>query len=60
MPYSGIDDRVTLNKNFEGFFYKLYAIKPRSVILERGEDSLKFAPFSPLTPHISHDASGSE
>ena len=46
--------------NFEGFFYKHQAIGPQSVIPELGEDSPKFAQFSPLTTHISHDDSGSE
>ena len=46
--------------NVKGFFYKHQAIKPRSIILECGEDSLKSAPFSPLIIHISHDGSGSE
>ena len=46
--------------NFKGFFYKHQAIKPRSIILERGEDSLKSTPFSPLIIHISHDGSGSK
>ena len=46
--------------NFEGFFYKHQAIRPRSIILEHGEDSLKSTPFSPLVTHIFHDDSGSE
>ena len=46
--------------NFRGILYKLYTIKPRSVIPKRGEGSPKFAPFSPLNSHISHDDSGSE
>jgi len=46
--------------NFRGILYKLYAIKPLSIILEHGKDSPKSAPFSPLTPHISHDDSGSK
>ena len=46
--------------NFREVLYKLYPIKPRFVIPERGEDSSKSALFSPLTPHISYDDSGSE
>ena len=46
--------------NFREVLYKLYPIKPRFVILERGEDSSKSTLFSPLTPHISYDDSGSE
>ena len=46
--------------NFREILYKLYVIKPRSVIPERGKGSLKSAPFSLLTPHISHDDSGSK
>ena len=46
--------------NFREVLYKLYLIKPRFVIPERGEDSSKSAPFSQLTPHISHDDSGFE
>ena len=44
--------------NFEGFFYKHQVIRPLSI--EHGKDSLKFAPFSPLITHISHDSSGSK
>ena len=46
--------------NFREVLYNLYPIKPRFVIPERGEDSPKSALFSPLTPHISYDDSGSE
>ena len=46
--------------NLREILYKLYVIKPRSVIPERGKGSPKFAPFSLLTPHISHDDSGSK
>ena len=54
----GTDDQMTVN--FREILYKLYVIKPRSVIPERGKGSLKSAPFSLLTPHISHDDSGSK
>ena len=46
--------------NFREILYNLYPITPRYVIPECGEDSPKSTPFSPLTPHISHDDSGSK
>ena len=59
MSHKGMDDQMTLG-NLWGFFYKHQTIEPWSIILERGEDSLKSGPFSPLILHISHDGSGSE
>ena len=46
--------------NFEGAFYRFYAIRPQSAIPEHREDSSKSTPFSPLTLPIPHDDSGSE
>ena len=59
MAYQGMDNQTTLSQ-FQRIFYKFYAIRPWFAIPERGEDSPKSAPFSPLTPHIPHDDSGSE
>ena len=58
MSHKVMDDQMTVN--FKGFFYKHQAIELRFIIPERGEDFLKFAPFSPLITHISHDGSVSE
>ena len=53
IPYSSMDDQQTPSK-IMSILYKLQMVRPVTHILEREVNSLKFAPFSPLSPHISH------
>ena len=35
-------------------------VRPLTLISEHGVNSSKFAPLSPLSPHISHDINGTQ
>ena len=59
IDHKGMDDHMTLSKFQRNSLQALH--NQTTICYSRTWGALpKFAPFSPLTPHISHDNSGSE